>query len=411
MPLRTVLSVAVYLIVLTYSCFDHYFDADDMMNLFGAWHAYCDQVRPTGALFYRAMYEVAGFHPLPFRLAAFALILGNLFLLARLLRHLGRSPATVTAGLIFGCFQGTMWMIYASTGMIYDVLCATFLYAALLVALERPGRWMLFGLLQVAALGAKELAVAIPVLLLLFHWLHRPIPLRLHGIATVLSAGFVAQRFLIKNGITGHPAYTPEFTIARVLECVTAYTNILFSHAFHFNAWTACVLWLTVTGMAIVFRQRRILLGLLLFWAALSPMLTGTPRHIGYVFYMPIFGLALAAGALFSALRRAIPRGHMRTLFAAVCLVLIVNLHLFQKRVTFRRFETPAAHDAIRQLAEIRLPLKPGQTVLLLNPPAPEYEHLAVFTLSLTHKVRDLTVHQRPDGTPTGGYDYVERME
>ena len=82
---RLLLGIGVYLLALTYTGITNYFDTDDMMNLYGAWHSLPDQVRPAASLF-------------------------------------------------FGCFQGSIWMIYA-------ILCATFLYSAILIAIKKPGWW------------------------------------------------------------------------------------------------------------------------------------------------------------------------------------------------------------------------------------------------------------------------------
>lgn len=397
MPLRLLLGAALYLLAFTYSCLTNYFDTDDMMNLYGAWHRFPDQVRPAGALFYRIVFEAAGFHPIAFRLTAFSFILFNLALQLRLLQHLGRHPATLAAGLLFGCFQGSMWMIYASSGMIYDVLCATFLYSALLVAIEKPNWWPVIALLHVGALSSKELGVSLPGLLLLIR------PLRRHSLlaTSVLSAVFVAQRFLIPGPLTGHEAYTPVFTVARLLENVVAYTRILTSHAIPFTALTALVFWVALFFLAR--NNRTILTGLCFFWIALSPMLTATPRHAGYVFYVPIFGLALAVGAAFRSLYCRTNRRIAISLF----LLLTIAIHIYQRRVTVNRGETPAGHHAIRQLAQLRLPLQPGNRVLLISSPGRAFPWLGTFTLTLTHKVRDLTVDEPRSPIPSNGYDFA----
>ncbi|HEU0119911.1 MAG TPA: glycosyltransferase family 39 protein [Bryobacteraceae bacterium] len=408
MPTRLLCGAAVYLFALTYRCLSHGFDTDDMMNLFGAWHRLPDQVRPVGALFYRVVFEIAGFRPLAFHLADFALIVLNLYLLTRLLQRLGRNPSITAAAVCFGCFQGTMWMIYASTGMVYDVLCATFFYAAILVALERPSWWPVIGALHLLALGSKELGAGLPAVLLAIHFLHRPLRWTAIGVTTLCSLGFAAQRFLIPGPLTGHPAYTPVLTMDRLLENITVYTNMLFSFQIPFHAWSAAVFWLSLFALAAVFRCRRMLLGLLFFWFALGPMLTATPRHAGYVFYVPFAGLALAVGALAIRLRAlAPPVRFVRPAMAAAFLLLVVFVHLKQRKAAFARGEHPAGMPVIRELAMVRLPLAQGQRVLLLNSPGIGYSYLGTFTLSLTHRVRDLTVDERPAGSPQDGYDHV----
>jgi len=403
MSYRLLLGVAAYVLALTYSEIANYFDTDDMMNLYGAWHRFPDQVRPAGALFYRAIFAIAGFNPLPFHLAAYALILCNLALLARLLTRFSPSPA---AALFFGCFQGSMWMIYASTGMIYDVLCATFLYAALLIAIERPTWWPAIAVLHIGAVGAKELGVALPVLLVLYSAYHQRVPTPTLVATTAVSVVFAAQRLLLPGPLTGLAAYTPEFTLTRIFENITVYTTMLFSHVIPFTSLSAILFWLGLFAIARAIRSRPMAFGLLFFWLAMSPMLLATPRHAGYVFYMPFLGLAIAAGAVYNVSLRK-----FRVPKAVVFGLLVVSLHLYQKRVTFRRGETPSGHAEIRQLAQIKLPLQQGQRVLLINSPGLPYSWLGIFTLTLTHRVRDLTVDEflrAPDPMPQ--YDHVIRF-
>jgi len=397
---RLLLGIGVYLLALTYPAITNYFDTGDMMNLYGAWHSLENQVRPAGALFYRVIFELAGFNPLPFHAAAFALILGNLVLTARLLKHLSPSPA---AALFFNCFQGSMWMIYASTGMIYDVLCATFLYAALLVAIEKPNWWPLIAILHIGAVSAKELGVTLPALLILYSLYHRRVPNQTIYATTTISAIFAAQRLLIPGPLTGHIAYTPEFTVTRILDNVAAYTTILFSHTLHFTGLAAILFWLGLFAVAGAIRSRPMAFGLLFFWLAMSPMLLATPRHTGYAFYMPFIGLAIAAGSLYNATLRKYPIPK-----AVAFIILVAALHNYQKQITFERGETPSGHAEIRKLALIKLPLQTGNRVLLINSPGLPHSWLGIFTLTLTHRVRHLTVDEilhAPNPMPP--YDHV----
>jgi len=401
---RLLLGIGAYLLVLTYSTLTNYFDTDDMMNLYGAWANFNGQVRPMGALFYRLVFELAGFEPLAFHAVAYAFILINLALLERLFRHLTPSPA---AALFFGCFQGSMWMIYASTGMIYDVLCATFLYAALLVAIERPHWWPLVAALHIGAVSSKELGVSVPALLLLYSFYYRRVPSATLLATTIISVAFTVQRFFIHGPLSGHAAYTPEFTAGRILENISVYTTILFSHSLHFNGPSAILFWLGLFALAGAIRSRPMAFGLLFFWIAMSPMLVATPRHAGYVFYMPLLGLSVAVGALYDGLFRRYPIPK-----AIAFIILIAALHRYQTNVTFRRGELPAGHEAIRQLAQIRLPLAAGQRVLVLNSPGLGYDWLGIFTLTLTHRVPDITVHEPAQAPkPMLQYDHIVRYD
>ena len=72
-PLTVALVLASYFFF-TWKSLGLYFDNDDMMNLYLAWSKPLAEVlRPVGGLFYRAMFAMAGFNPVPFRIAVLAL--------------------------------------------------------------------------------------------------------------------------------------------------------------------------------------------------------------------------------------------------------------------------------------------------------------------------------------------------
>ena len=72
-----------------------YFSGDDLLNLYLAWQRsllrlagenlifFSPGYRPFGNLVYHLLFDMAGFHPLPFRIACFALLFLNLFLAYR----------------------------------------------------------------------------------------------------------------------------------------------------------------------------------------------------------------------------------------------------------------------------------------------------------------------------------------
>src|SRR6266851_842647 len=82
--------VLAYFLFLTWKSVGSYFDPDDVMNLYFVWTKPWSQVfranilfwsdfyRPMGGLFYRAMFALAGFNPLPFRLVCLAIGIANI---------------------------------------------------------------------------------------------------------------------------------------------------------------------------------------------------------------------------------------------------------------------------------------------------------------------------------------------
>jgi hypothetical protein len=114
-----------------------YFTPDDMMNLYFAWSAPALQAdRPVGALFYKGMFAVFGLHSLPYRLAAFALLLANLGLLYAFCVRLARSREAAALACLLAAYQAHLADLYYSTGTIYDLLCFFFLFSALVYYLK-----------------------------------------------------------------------------------------------------------------------------------------------------------------------------------------------------------------------------------------------------------------------------------
>jgi hypothetical protein len=177
--LRRTLIVATPLFLLAYYLFfvwpglKLYFDNDDMMNLYFAWNKpLLESYRPLGALFYRAMFAAAGFNPLPFRIACVALgavNMGLCFWFAKLVTASNRIAAL--AVLLFA-FHSRMMEVWYRTAVAYDLLCFTFFYLAACLYISKPRTGVLRGLAIIAcfaaALEAKEVAVSLPVILLVW---------------------------------------------------------------------------------------------------------------------------------------------------------------------------------------------------------------------------------------------------
>ncbi len=150
-----------------------YFDNDDMMNLYFAWsRPLLSSYRPLGALFYRTMFALAGFHPLPFRIVCVALgavNLGLCFWFAKLVSHSDRVAAL--AVLLFA-FHSRMMEVWFRTAVVYDLLCFTFFYLAACLYMSKRRVGLVRGLAAIAcfvcALEAKEIAVGLPVILLVW---------------------------------------------------------------------------------------------------------------------------------------------------------------------------------------------------------------------------------------------------
>jgi hypothetical protein len=178
--IRRILIPATIAVLLAYYLFfvwpglKRYFDNDDMMNLYFAWSKPLMQsYRPLGALFYRTMFALSGFSPLPFRILCLILGAANMALcywFASLVSGSGRVAAL--AVLLFA-FHSRMMEVWYRTAVVYDLLCFTFFYlaACLYMSGRRIGitRGIAVIVCFLAALEAKEIAVVLPVILVVWN--------------------------------------------------------------------------------------------------------------------------------------------------------------------------------------------------------------------------------------------------
>ena len=115
-----------------------WFDTDDLMNMsiywVQPWSAllkanlafWSSFYRPAGGLFYRPIYALWGFHPLPFRIAVLVLLAVNFGLLALVVWQLTGSRWAALVALLLVGINPSFASVYFNTGTIYDILAYTF---------------------------------------------------------------------------------------------------------------------------------------------------------------------------------------------------------------------------------------------------------------------------------------------
>lgn len=168
------------------------YSGDDMMNLYHAWTMTPVQLlkanltlaggqRPMGAAFYRAQFAMWGFRSQPLHGVVWAVLALNLWLAWRLFRQLGAHAEASFLGVAILALHGGLRDLSFNAGTLYDTLCFTFYVAALIVYLRAHARgaadWrslLLFALLFVCALNSKEMAVSLPLVVLLWELTFQP---------------------------------------------------------------------------------------------------------------------------------------------------------------------------------------------------------------------------------------------
>ncbi len=355
-----------------------YFTGDDFMNL-QKMHGYfttsparvalevfnplSSSYRPMGGLVYRALYAAAGFRPLPFRCACFALLLANLWIAYRLLRLLSGSSEAALLGTLVLSYHAEMYGIYFNTGTVYDILCFSFLTLAMTVYVRCRRKfgglswqgWASLVVLDLLALQSKEMAWTLPAILLLYEvlyfWVDRQFRLP-DSLAPVLATGLLTlaplfSRILGRTGLTSSPLYHPSLSPGYFLKNCAHYWSLIFYAPDRIGVTLMLAMWIAMALAAALFRSRAMWFGLLFWIVSLAPVAVIQPRG-GYVLYLPMLGLALYAGTLTSRLRELLTTGRV----SQVCLfvLLAAGLAMAHARHRAEYAETVRVQSETREL-------------------------------------------------------------
>lgn len=242
--------------------------------------------RPVGHVFYRWMGRAAGLNFPPYIFAIHAFHLVNVVLLWFVMLRLGVSPAAAGAGALFFIFHVAVFDVYWKPMYVFDLLCCTFCLMSLLFYMR--DHWILSLLLFLLAYHAKEVAIMLPAVLAVYEFLlgqrkwKRLIPF------FVASAIICGQAFL-QNLARADTPYKLHFDPFSIWNCILFYSSYLFLVPY---AGFAALL------LVLMFRDRRVIFGLLAFCLLLMPMLLLPGRLFSAYLYVPLAGLAIGIGAL-----------------------------------------------------------------------------------------------------------------
>ena len=321
-PLLCSVFILSYFFYFTHAGLTAFFTGDDGMNLLDL-HGYrtrpvtslvenallvaTPEFRPVCGLFYRAIYPLGGFNPLPLHIACFALLGANLFLVYRLIATLTSSTEIgVTAALLFS-YHPRLTNMYYNSGTIYDLLCFTFYCGALLlyVSIRATGRgftareFPLLLVLYSGALGSKEMAITLPVILLAWELTQAPPrswrTLRDYwpiGVLGTLTVAYVVLKLMVPNPVGSNVNYQPLLSFRSLVAGYSHYHDLLFAlQERHFNGYSLGVLLVAMAGLAAALRDRRLWFGLCFALPALAPVAV-IPSRAGFVLYLPMAGWA-----------------------------------------------------------------------------------------------------------------------
>src|SRR5947208_3037634 len=318
------------------------FGEDEMMNLYLYWFPgafrssrenFCFwsisyPQRPAGALYYLPLYYFFSLDPLPYRIVQIGVLAATIpifFYLARLL------SGSRTVGFLVAlamCYHQELDNLLFSGSFIYDVLCGFFYFAALTyyvrireqgVALH-AGQLAIFLALYLCALNSKEMAVSLPVIVLIYEALKCPrcnewkqFALRNWSVAVpALIAGLVTAIFIYAKltspySLAHLEAYRPVFSWQRFTLTNAHFINeLLYDSASRIGravlfAWPVVFLY--------AFWRRDRLLQLMAFWVVITPLpLAFIPARGGAMLYIVLFGWAMIVARMLSDLIGLIAR-------------------------------------------------------------------------------------------------------
>jgi len=423
------------------------FSADDMMNIHKYWTAGAGRLvkalvlidpsfyRPLGSLFYLPLYQVFGLSPGPYRVTIFVILCLNTYLLYRLATRLSGSRWAGALGAMVGSFHASANGAYLSTAVVYDVLCLFFLLSATLfyVRVRQRGRGRLLGwrasavvmLLFVAALDAKEMAVALPVVLVAYELIHggwRPNWMRvaapLGGLA-VIAAIYTAGKLFGAESLIGLDAYKPEWTPARYLITARYYAGMMFFEGDAVGPIEVAGLWIGLFGVAALLRRKDMLFGAAFALIAFLPVNFMLPRE-GYPIYIPMAGLGIwAGGFLWTLIETATSwtavgvrdGAAAAVLVIAVAALMAIHYPREREQERFVRHAQGPTRQVLEEFRKMPVPAR-GGSLLVRGGPFGEYWDM-LFIAKLFYRDPALRVaittpeHPEPRGDVHENFDQV----
>lgn len=251
--------------------------------------------RPLGALFYRIVYSAAELRFGPYISAIFLLHMVNTVMVFLLLRALKAEPFATGAATLLFAFHPAVLDVYWKPMYLYDLVCGTAVIATLLLY-ARDRLWGLGVLTFFLAFKAKEHAVLLPLALAGYeYWTGRRRWRRLIPFFAV-SALFGVQLLWLHIG--RNDPYAIVLTPATFWRGMAFYSEQLMM-----VPWLGL---LVLIAAAVFLRDPLVRFGLLLFACLLFPLLLVPGRQSGAYLYVPLAGLAIAAGSAIRG-RYAVP--------------------------------------------------------------------------------------------------------
>jgi hypothetical protein len=411
------------------------FAADDMMNIYHYWSRgpwsvvkglvlfFSAYYRPMGGVFYESLYHWFGLNPLPYHIVITLLLLLNTYLAYRCALLLSGSALLAGLSALMVAYHPQLAQLVYLPSFIYDVLCFAFFFLALNYYLSIRQRGQALGwkqvtaflLFYVGALDSKEMAVTLPVVVLLYEaiwhrpdWRSRDVLRWARGealpalIAGAMTAVYIIGKSLGPDSLMRIDAYQPVFTWNMYASSTARFLNNLFCQPilFGFFRSPAKVLATWAVLIYVASRLKRRHFWLAVWFVILTPLpITFIPGRGGAQLYIPLLGWAIVLATLFLGLCEVVAREPLfRRLPAQLTrgALVVLGVALFWHEIAHQNGKVIPELDRrdlltesiIQQLREIQPRVPPHSKVVFLNNVFRDYD--VFFIAALTY--RDPTV-------------------
>jgi hypothetical protein len=314
------------------------FNEDEMMNMYVYWFSgafkslwanicfWTGSGRPAGALYYLPLYHFFSLNPQPYRIVQISILTASIPMLYYLARLLASSRSVAFLAVLALSYHAQLAYLVFIGSFIYDVLCGFFYFAALTYYIHirekgrslRPSQLVAFLALYICALNSKEMAVTLPVIVLIYEALRRPrfgewkqfvhrnwrfaVPALIAGLLTV---PYIYGKTQGSNALARVTGYTPDYSWHRFTTSNAHFVNELFYLVPNHVMTQGMLLALWAAIFAYAFLRRDRMLELMAFWVVITPLpLAFIPLRGGACLYILLFGWAMIFAKLISDLIR-----------------------------------------------------------------------------------------------------------
>ena len=302
------------------------FREDEMMNIWAYWYLgafksilglaefWTPYYRPGGVLYYLPLYHFFGLNPLPYRVVQICILTASIPIAYYLARLLASSRAVAFLAVLAFCYHPYVANLVFVGAFIYDVLCGLFYLAALTYYIRireqgdylRPLQLLLFLGLYICALNSKEMAVTLPVIVLIYELLKSPRwanwneflswAWRCAGpalIAGAMTAIYVYSKIYGTGSVTRLDAYRPSYSWHNFVTSNARFVGELLYAPEAVSPTALLLLWVAIFIYA--FWRRDPMVQLMACWVVIVPLPIAflIPIRSGGCLYLLLFGWAM----------------------------------------------------------------------------------------------------------------------